>query len=242
MDIALQNQDHNIAIYTDSLSALLSLNTNKINIKTSHLILEIKTKIASFETNIRNKTISFFWIPAHENIPGNEEPDKLAKGATTSQHFDIHQIPYTDFYAQIKASAKLETVRLLREQSVQTGTLYFKYFYTDLQIPWFAHKNLPRKLIVTVNRIRSNHYNLASSLARVKIINSAECNCGSENEDINHVLWQCPLYENHRKRLLIKLRKLDQYLPLNIESIVAKPNINICKCILEFLEDCELSI
>ena len=51
---------------------------------------------------------------------------------------------------------------------------------------------MSRELIVTINRIRTNHYNLAESLTRVKIINSALCHfkCGEGEENFDHVLWQ----------------------------------------------------
>jgi len=54
------------------------------------------------------------------------------------------------------------------------GTLPFKY-------------SLSREQIVTINRIRSNHYNLNYSLFKKNIIESAACPCGDGWAPIAHI-------------------------------------------------------
>lgn len=75
---------------------------------------------------------------------------------------------------------------------------------------------MSREYIVITNRITAKYYNLTAFLARVK------CKCNYESEDINH------LYDSQRAELIKKLLKIKFQLPLNIETIVAKPNLASC--------------
>lgn len=88
---------------------------------------------------------------------------------------------------------------------------------------------MSRRTIVMVNRCRANHYNLAESLARIGIINDPSCSCTYETQDLNHVVWQCPLHNENREKLIINLKKINLQLPLNINVLIAKPNIKACK-------------
>ena len=66
------------------------------------------------------------------------------------------------------------------------GNNYFKLYYRLNKNLVFT-KNYSRNYIVTVNRCRPDHYNLAASLARVNIVNNPTCLCNEYDEDINHV-------------------------------------------------------
>lgn len=119
---------------------------------------------------------------------------------------------------------------------------YFQRYYTDTRKTWFYCRSLTRKYIVTVNRCRADHYNLVASLAGIGIVNSPSCKCGSVSKDLNHVLWQCPLYVPQRSKLLKILSKIKMYIPLCVEMFLAKPNIVACCYIVQFLKECNLSI
>ncbi|CAB0044056.1 unnamed protein product, partial [Trichogramma brassicae] len=76
--------------------------------------------------------------------------------------------------------------------------------------------------------MRSNHHGLAESLYRKNIIADKTCKCGHFEEELNHVLWSCELYQTQRRKLLDKLRLLGHPPPLNVESLIARPNIEAC--------------
>ena len=54
-------------------------------------------------------------------------------------------------------------IEIGKTKGKNTSNLYYK----DQTKPWFHNKNLPREHVVTINRYRSDHYNLAASLTRV---------------------------------------------------------------------------
>ena len=122
------------------------------------------------------------------------------------------------------------------------GTVFFELFFRKSKLPWFSDKKLSRSQIVTINRCRANHYHLAASLNRIGIVEIPICKCGLANEDLNHELWQCTIYEEQRKKLVKKLSKLKILPPFNVESIITTPNIEACRVICSFFEECLLKI
>ena len=90
--------------------------------------------------------------------------------------------------------------------------------------------------------MRSGHYNLGESLYKIKVVNTPICVCGYECENLNHTIWQCNSYNDQRKELIKSMVKLFNTLPLNIEMLIAKPNVVACSLILSFLEKCNLMI
>ena len=93
-----------------------------------------------------------------------------------------------------------------------------------------------------INRCRSGHYNLNSSLYHVQIVDNADCTCGFESQDLNHILWQCPLLDNNRLKLFENLAKYKMYPPLSVKEIRIEPNVKILKYVLEFLKKCNLTV
>ena len=242
MLIATRNKGHNFLIFSDSQSALQNLVSTEIKTSTNKYIYEIKKNYLEFLQNNNNNTVKFIWIPAHVGIEGNEEADLLAKNATKNPFVNYRKIPYSDFFEKFKMTAYEETKNTIKKLSLSKGKNYFKNFYADKKVPWFSKKCLRRDFIVTINRIRANHYNLAASLARVNIINDPKCQCQNASQDINHVLWQCELYATQREKFIIGLRKCKVQFPLCIDIFVQKPDIRVCKYIFKFLKDSQLNI
>ena len=60
---------------------------------------------------------------------------------------------------------------------------------------YFSRKLTKLDLIVMINRLRADHYNLAFSLARMNIIDDPTCEYKKSVQDIDHVIWQCSLYD-----------------------------------------------
>ncbi|XP_058796888.1 uncharacterized protein LOC131667474 [Phymastichus coffea] len=234
IDIAFLTKNREIFIFSDSLSALESLKSTKINSTTNSYILEIKRKYKALSTSNRN--VTFFWIPSHKGISGNEQADVLAKEATESTSSDITAIPFTNLYEDFKKQAYAESEKIYLDKSVTTGTIYFNNYYKSSRKPWFVGRSLKREFIITINRCRANHYNLAASMYRKNLVNDPKCKCQNEDEDLNHVLWQCALYEEPRKKLHNSLMKFKLFPPLCIEMLIADPNIEACICVFEFLK------
>lgn len=90
------------------------------------------------------------------------------------------------------------------DEAAHKGSLYFEKFYVTASTPWFKGRRLDRKTIVTFNRLRSNHYSAAASLARKGIVASPGCDaldCGFDYQDFDHLLWYCPRYRVQREAM-----------------------------------------
>ena len=99
------NPSRNNTIFSDSQSALQALTPKMYN---SPLVQDIKSRV--YLAGLQNIKINFCWVPAHCNILGNEQADKLAKEAAsnTADHrtASIMPIPHTDMTAVIKTVVK----------------------------------------------------------------------------------------------------------------------------------------
>lgn len=130
----------------------------------------------------------------------------------------------------------------MKNQSVTKGTIYFNNFFNYRTKPWFANKKLPREAVVIVNRCRSGHHSLASSLNKIDINESARCQCGYEIQDVNHILWQCPLFDINRQNFVKKLRKQEIFLPMTFTSLLSNPTAKLCETIYRYIKSCEIII
>ena len=75
--IKFRNENRNYIIYTDSLSAISSINTSKRNAKCYivHIIREVKESVKG--------ALELIWILSHMQMKGNELADEMAKEGTT---------------------------------------------------------------------------------------------------------------------------------------------------------------
>ena len=190
----------------------------------------------------RNIIIKFFWVPSHIGIIGNETADSLAKSATIVPLSEQIDIPFSDYFEIFKKQATISTNQFITNLGLTKGKKYFESFYNSRTKPWFTAHNFSRDFIVTINRCRTNHYNLAASLSRVRIVKIPQCECKCENEDLNHVIWQCSIYNQQRSILINKLLRMNLQLPLQIENLLTEPHIQACKHIFEFFKQCNKRI
>lgn len=244
MDIALKKLNHTIYIFTDSLSILTSLKNCSFNIRVNPYLLEIKKKYANFMKNkYTGANIKFYWIPSHHGIQGNEAADSLAKDARNKDDDSGKiDIPFTDLKDTFKDSMFYETNEMITKIGLTKGAFYFKNYYKTSRKAWFYKHNVFREIIVSINRLRADHYHLAASLARVNILNSPKCKCQEYDEDIDHVVWQCTLYNHERCELLQQLFKLNLRLPMKMSLLLTEPNANACRYVIMFLKKYKLTV
>ena len=117
-------------ILSDCQSALESLNNGKRshNHKAINDILNILDQAKSC-----GKDIVFAWIPGHVVLPGNEEADKLARGAA-SEMTEIQKAPISKVEA--RNTIKHQCLRLWDEeyQSIEKGSHYKMFQPSVLKI------------------------------------------------------------------------------------------------------------
>ncbi|XP_054015827.1 retrovirus-related Pol polyprotein from type-1 retrotransposable element R1 2 isoform X1 [Hylaeus anthracinus] len=143
-------------------------------------------------------------IPRHINIIGNELAEQKAKRQTERVHDTQYKVPAKDILVDLKE----EFWNKFKEKGMEIGREKEALFMREIgpnhkrarYKPWFIkYKNkLDRSTVRMISRIRCNHYNLRASLAWKGIVEDSTCPCGQEDEDIDHVLFECGLYNVER--------------------------------------------
>ena len=183
------------------------------------------------------------WIPSHLGIPGNERADTLAKEALSAQPRNDVKLPYRDLLPVAAGYSKSEIHEFLNSYRPQTGVEYMELYYDRHPRPWFTGRSLKRDEVTTICRMRSNHYGLAGSLHRKGLVESPACQCDDfTNQDLNHVLWACPRFEEARATLLGDLGKLGHHPPLAVGPLLHSPQNRIIAILMRFFAACKLSI
>ncbi|GFN82299.1 retrovirus-related pol polyprotein from type-1 retrotransposable element r1 [Plakobranchus ocellatus] len=90
----------NFVIYSDSLSALQAIQSKNFKVIDIRRLYNLIRKFPSYVQ------ISFVWIPAHVDIQGNENVDKLAKAALNRTSTSGKLICYSDLKPQINTYIK----------------------------------------------------------------------------------------------------------------------------------------
>jgi len=123
-----------------------------------------------------------------------------------------------------------------------TGSLHASLFQHSITShPWYFNKPLNRNDIVLVNRICSNHYNLNYSLFHKNMTNSAACLCEDPKQDINHIIFYCPIPTPKSYHLRSFLVKSFLY-PINILPILNNPNPKLIRLLSAFLKTNDILI
>lgn len=201
LELASNCSQHYVYIYSDCLSALIALSIYSGNAKSNPFLLDIHNLINSHI--MKSKKLLLFWIPSHIGITFNEKVDALAK----------------------KASLMAISVNNILVEAKYKGIKFFRTFYHFGSRSWFAHLSLPRDFMCWVNRLRSGHYQLNASLFKINLAADTSCLCGCLVQDPNHVIWQCPLYDNNRDALIHKLCNKGFFPPYSIDVFLYGPSL-----------------
>lgn len=180
----------NFLILTDSLSVLTALKNRVLKFNTNYLIFKIKQTLYHMYNNSKN--VKFIWVPSHSGITGNEEADAAARGDPDEDHSQLQHIPYTDIHAPMKDCLG----ELFKAYYTQTSSEKGKWYYDIQKVPpakpWYHKlKGMSRSFIVTMNRMRFGHCQVKSHLYRLKMVNTSLCDCGVEEETLDHLVLRC---------------------------------------------------
>lgn len=99
-------------------------------------------------------------------VAGNKRADETANEASRSGLKLRFKIPHTDLFAGAIAAKDKLFRNYLENAAMCKGRTFAAFYQKYAKKPWFYKKNLSKEQIVTVNSIRSNHYNLSESLYR----------------------------------------------------------------------------
>lgn len=219
-------------IFTDSKSSLLGLSKFPIKDNNIHpLILKCRHLIQT--CLLHNLSVSFAWIPSHHNIYGNEKADKLAKAAVDDGDifyyknycFDLIALPKSDFLKSWDEN--------WRSSSQIKGT-YYKKIQPYIPIkPWFSIMKFGKQCSSIISRMRLGHTCCPVHLAKLNILSSNICECGTEEGSINHIFFSCPLNDN--SSFIESLVSSHIPMPTSITDVLYTNDLNIYNILCKFI-------
>jgi len=237
------SQYEKATIFSDCRSILNALSSSQKNKSNGNYLIPLcRSKFHALTKS--GFSIDLVWIPSHIGIPGNEKADQLAKQAAIHGRKPKFKIPYTDYCVFSARNLREKSQSLLKENFLTKGTLYHSLYDKDAfpSKTWFHNLSIPRDQIVLISRIKSNHYNLNSSLQRKNIVRSAACECGDPYQDINHIIFCCPLTRPYAQHLIYYLKRSNPLAPINIFPFLDSSTFKLCRLMSSFFKSCNMFI
>ncbi|KAL0859177.1 hypothetical protein ABMA27_011001 [Loxostege sticticalis] len=183
---------NNCIIFTDSLSCLQTILANPFKSKTKFPII-LKIRESLFECKKNGINIVLAWIPSHRGIPGNESADSCAKHAITTGSLDHFKLYAHDVSSLSRIHLYKSWITHWNNTKRKVGRYYSEIQHTIPPRPWFfKHKNLPKRIVSTICRLRLGHACTPVHLAKLHIKDSAICECGLDEGTANHIFFNCP--------------------------------------------------
>jgi len=145
--------DSNITIFSDSLSALTSLqNLNSL----SDIVRKIQN--THYIAKQQDKNITYSWIPGHCNIDGNELADSASKLAhSTPNSITLPIFSLNDLKRVIENDTLLQCQKEWNEKSTKLNEI------KRSALPYPSTENISRKHETSLNRLRIGHTHLTHS-------------------------------------------------------------------------------
>jgi hypothetical protein len=158
------------------------------------------------EMESQNWKIAFNWIKAHAGHHGDELADQLTKEAATSR--DINMC--------YKRTPKSTVLRELNELSVTKWQSEWDNTTKGAIAKSFFPKIVDRlklKINITPNftTMVTGHGNIKSYLYKYKILDSPMCSCRSEEQTVDHILFDYKLLEQKRDKLTASVLRSENW-------------------------------
>lgn len=239
VEYILENCVKKVTVFTDSRSVVDIISSNRIDKDYNYLVLALKNKLrpASLQRIDNSRVMD----PCTCGILGNETADLLAREAI-GRGKPLEYLLSHDFYALSRKRYIKTTGDFLIDQARYNGSQYFDLYPPFTSYAWFSKLKFGRTEIVTICRIRSNHYNnLNYSLNRYNIVDFPACDCEAPQQDINHIFWSCPALSVHRGSLLCSLEWSLKLLPPYIFDLL-NPSYRLITPIVSFLRKNDILI
>lgn len=191
-------------IFSDSTRALTAISRG--NKATScRAILQDISLLLRQRASSTQQLPKLAWSPGHKGIPGNERANTVARQATAEQG---HPTAPVDERIQ-ELPGVLQLIERDRSEN-PTPTRSHKHVghYTwqlDQALPGkhalALYNNVSSEEASVLIQARTGHCRLNQSLYRLKVVDTADCQCGEGEESIQHVLLHCPRWTAARVQL-----------------------------------------
>ena len=211
MQIALDTEptgDRPLIIFTDNQASIRS--THRPGQQSGQFLLQ---RIAELHERL-NRPVQIHWIPAHNDVPGNEVADEMAKEATGWRK----EGPYRPFLpppeglprlgsaakAQVRTRTTDEWAAVWNRSIVSRVTHRYNEGPTPQNLN--KYKGQRRAITSVLTQMRTGKVALGYFLHRINRRDSAECShCGyGSSETVQHVLLSCERWHHLRQAFLWK--------------------------------------
>ena len=168
---------------------------------------QIANKLHESKGNNRFR-LTFCWTAGHVRIDGNEEADKLAKGAADGESSAKEALPVClrkKIGYSLSAVRQAHNERLKRKwvASWTSSPRYLRSQYQDLLTPYsqkylkyISQEGVSRRTASLIFQLWVGHAPINQYLHRFKKIDSLQCPaCGHHSETTEHFILQCPKFE-----------------------------------------------
>ncbi|GIY79608.1 RNase H domain-containing protein [Caerostris darwini] len=135
-------------------------------------------------------SIHLFWIKAHVGFQGNERADEYAKIATTHNTIDIN-VPLNIATLKKKLNKEIMTEWQTHWSNTTKGREVFAL------LPEVKTARLQGDFLI--NQLITGHGTLGKYQARF-FNKTSICDCGHQQEDRTHIIYDCPLWKDIRSK------------------------------------------
>lgn len=184
-------------VYSDSMAALRAI-ANPRHQSGQSLVRHIVAVLRRSPTLGTN--IQLAWIPGHVGVPGNEAAHRLAATAVSSDKVMTAPTWFRHRYKSVILGGLEQTQWAVRSSSEWTTGRRLKE--VDSALPGkhvkILYDPLTRAEAHVLSQLRTGHSKLRGFLARIKVEDNGQCECGQGLEDTRHFLLHCPRYQSLR--------------------------------------------
>ena len=197
-----------VQVFSDSKSSLMALLSKRVILPVTYDIQVLASAIAD------SNTISFFWVPGHSGVYGNELADITARWTPLYPGADSHNISWVNAKSAIRQHLNsLWEAEWCSSVARSSITLFLgkpsdAKLFLDFPLPYY------------LSQLFSGHSRLNSFVHRINPMTSSLCSCGLEDETIYHFLFLCPLYLSQRAIFQNSCLKVSSQWPVPLRSFV----------------------
>jgi hypothetical protein len=138
----------------------------------------------------------------------------------------------SDYLPLIKSLIRTEWHNYWRTST--TGNFYKNVQERIPSQPWYETEKISKLNVSMISRMRIGHCVVASHLARINVVPSPLCACETSDETLDHVFFECPLYE--RREFVDALKEECDTFPLNVLYLLSQNCIKIYNIMVKFLK------
>ncbi|XP_055613785.1 uncharacterized protein LOC129760208 [Uranotaenia lowii] len=229
-----ENSLSHSVIYTDSKASCLMLQSAQDNRYDESILIEILRTCSSYNVAIQ-------WIPSHVSITGNEIADGLAKHGLHSDYVYENNLMLKDSIFLFKRSLNEKTDRWYSNYSTDKGKSFYYIQPAFSKVPWFFGKDMSGRDIRLLNRLMAAHEYSKYWLAKMRILDNANCDSCLTPETANHTIMECPLFNTLRRQYdfhgkytnlqeLFKSNNIEHYKEIALQALVYQTMEFDCIC------------